>query len=131
MRSWLKPMADAVAAGRLELVCSPDLLAELATVMRRPRIAREVSANDAIQLRKLYAGAALFIEVGPSPGVRRDPRDDYLLALAEASKADYLVTRDEDLLVLERHGGTEIIYPARFLQLLHADDAASANEPFN
>ena len=39
------------------------------------------------------------------------------------SRADYLVTRDEDLLTLGRHADTEIVYPAKFLQLLEKERA--------
>lgn len=108
----------AVADGRLELACSPALLAELSRVVNRPRIAARIPQEDAVILRNLYSESLQFVDPGPDSGRCRDPHDDYLLALAEASNADYLVTRDADLLVLERHGRTEIIYPARFLQLL-------------
>lgn len=103
---------------RLELLCSEDLLAELADVLDRPRIKTVISPNHAALLRHLYAQKAVFCEPGPNPRVCRDPRDDYLLGLAMVGNADYLVTRDEDLLVLGRHESTEIVYPARFLQIL-------------
>lgn len=48
----------------------------------------------------------------------RDPDDNYLLALAETSQANYLVTRDEDLLSLKQWKDTRIIYPARLLTIL-------------
>lgn len=89
--------------GRLQLLCSEDLLAELADVLDRPRIQAFVSPEDALLLRQLYAQEATFFEPGANPKVCRDPQDDYLLALAEAARADYLVTRDEDLLVLGRY----------------------------
>jgi putative PIN family toxin of toxin-antitoxin system len=44
----------------------------------------------------------------------RDPKDDYLLALAKAAKADLLITGDDDLLVLKKHGKTRILKPAAF-----------------
>jgi predicted nucleic acid-binding protein len=50
--------------------------------------------------------------------VCRDTDDDYLLALASEGRADVLVTRDEDLLTLKKHGETEIIYVAEFLRRL-------------
>lgn len=118
IRGWWTAIADAADGGRVELICSEELLAELADVLDRPRIRQHVSAADAALFRQLYAQSAVFFEPGPDPRLCRDPRDDYLLALAAATKADYLVTRDEDLLVLVRHECTEIIYPARFLQLL-------------
>jgi hypothetical protein len=104
--------------GRVELACSEDLLAELTDVLDRPRIRARVPPEDAALFRQLYAQQATFFEPGANPQVCRDPRDDYLLSLAAVAQADFLVTRDEDLLVLEHHHSTEIIYPARFLQIL-------------
>lgn len=49
-----------------------------------------------------------------SVGVCRDPKDVFMLALAQAAKADVLITGDEDLLVLKAYGRTKIITPAAF-----------------
>ena len=48
----------------------------------------------------------------------RDVKDNFLLELSEAGNVDYLVTRDEDLLVLKRWKNTAIIKPEDFLPLL-------------
>lgn len=117
---WFAQVADAVASGRLELVCSDELLFELEGVLSRPRIARFISQVNAQRVHDLHIQAAIYLEPGSGQNICRDPSDDYLLALAAASRADYLVTRDQDLLVLQRFLDTQIIYPARFLQLLAA-----------
>ena len=52
------------------------------------------------------------------PAVSRDPKDDYLLAYALVGQADYLVTGDKDLLVLERVGTVTIATPRQFWQLV-------------
>jgi uncharacterized protein len=55
--------------------------------------------------------------IDPLPQVQRspDPDDDFLLAAAEAGKADYLVTGDKSgLLALVRHEGTRIVTAAQF-----------------
>lgn len=48
----------------------------------------------------------------------RDAKDNYLLALAMDAEADYLVTGDDDLLVLERIGKTKIVRMAEFVEAL-------------
>jgi len=50
----------------------------------------------------------------------RDPDDNYLLELAETSKASYLITRDKDLLELpnKRWKSTRIVKPEEFLSYL-------------
>jgi predicted nucleic acid-binding protein len=50
-------------------------------------------------------------DIDPLPRMERspDPTDDFLLALSEAGKADYLVTGDKSgLLALGRHKATRI-----------------------
>ena len=52
------------------------------------------------------------------PRVRRspDPNDDFLLALCEAGRADYLVTGDKSgLLSLSRHKWTQTIFARDFI----------------
>lgn len=55
----------------------------------------------------------------PIPAVTRDPKDDYLLAYALVGRADYLVSGDNDLLVLEQVGELSIVSPQEFLKMLH------------
>jgi putative PIN family toxin of toxin-antitoxin system len=45
----------------------------------------------------------------------RDPRDDPYLACALAAKAEFVVSRDEDLLVLGKPFGVEVLTPRAFL----------------
>lgn len=45
----------------------------------------------------------------------RDPKDNFLLQLAQESKSDYLITGDKDLLVLEKWQACEILTASDFL----------------
>lgn len=49
--------------------------------------------------------------------VCRDPEDNFVLELAETVKADYLITRDKDLLELPQKEwkNTKIVKPEEFL----------------
>lgn len=57
--------------------------------------------------------ASLF-EVDSIPDICRDPKDNFLLALSEKSKARFLISGDQDLLVLENYKGTRIVTLAQF-----------------
>ena len=46
--------------------------------------------------------------------VCRDFKDDPILACAETSAAEYLVTGDKDLLLLEKYGNCVILSPRDF-----------------
>ena len=48
----------------------------------------------------------------------RDPKDDKFLSLAKQVEADYLITWDEDLLVIGRIGNTKVVTPGEFLAIL-------------
>ena len=53
--------------------------------------------------------------------VCRDPDDVKILGLAAASDAEYIVTGDKDLLVLENFRDIPIINPRSFSDILHTD----------
>lgn len=88
--------------GRVELVTSPALLAEVASVLGRPRLRRYLSLEEAQRfIANLAALTALTTDPpAPHPAVCRDPADDYLVALSRATGADAIVTGDLDLLSL-------------------------------
>jgi uncharacterized protein len=56
----------------------------------------------------------------PEVHVVRDRDDDMVVACALAAKADYLVSRDKDLLSLGQHEGVTMISPEAFLRVLRA-----------
>jgi putative PIN family toxin of toxin-antitoxin system len=50
--------------------------------------------------------------------VVRDPKDAHVLEAAVAGRADYIVSGDNDLLVLARYEAVEIVTPAAFVAML-------------
>jgi predicted nucleic acid-binding protein len=56
---------------------------------------------------------------GPPPQVCRDPKDDYLVALARSSQADAIVTGDLDLLAIHpAELDIEVITPRQLVDQL-------------
>lgn len=75
--------------------------------------------------------------VAPAPlgkQVSRDASDDPYLAAALAARAEFIITRDPDLLTLRKPFGVEILTPRAFLSRLHfgqfATKASQPNKPF-
>ena len=100
------------------LVCA-EQLDELRATFRKPGIAARIKPYKAGRLVNQLTRLAEVVD--PLPRVRRspDPTDDYLLGLAEAGAADYLVTGDKSgLLNLVRHKTTRILSASRFAALL-------------
>jgi uncharacterized protein len=112
---------DAALDGRVELVTSPLLLREITSVLARERLRKYVSADEAMRfVADLAAQTTLLVDPpGPHPTVCRDPRDDYLVALAEASGAEAIITGDLDLLAIDPGElAVEVITPRQFIERL-------------
>ena len=54
--------------------------------------------------------------------VERDPDDDMIIACAVVADADYIVSRDRDLLDLGEYAGIEIVAPETFIHRLRNSD---------
>lgn len=111
---------NAALDGRIELVMSPALLAEVANVLSRPRIRRRLSAEDAqLFLADIATQVAMVADPANPPKVCRDPDDDYLVGLANASGAEMLVTGDDDLLAVEPdQAAVEVVTPRQLIDRL-------------
>lgn len=97
------------------LLFSRELLEEFITVAERPKLKKYFSNNDLIDLLETIDEVAEFVEVTTEVTECRDPKDNFLLSLAIDGDADFLLTGDHDLLVLERVGDTEIKTISEFL----------------
>lgn len=74
--------------GAFELVVSPKLLEELATVLRRSKFRRYVTEDEAAQYVDTVRRLAIILEdPEQAPAVSADPKDDYLMALAGSAGA--------------------------------------------
>jgi len=106
LRAWLE--------GAFELVVSPLLLDELQRALGYPKLRQRITADEAAELLELLRRAASN-ESDPTPAPARapDPGDDYLIALAAASRAR-LVSGDAHLLGLAAE--LPIESPAAFLR---------------
>lgn len=115
-------------AERYTLCVSTPASAELAAVIDRPSLARKIAAvggrNPAYVLQMLARARTVALP-DPVPAVSRDPNDDVFLATAVAAQADYLVSEDNDLLVLSEHAGTRILSAAAFLRVLDGEDPST------
>lgn len=106
-------LVDALLEGRAILCLSPKLLAELADVLRREKFRarlEERNLDAAAILARFEKVAQMFDPLPmPVPTSLRDPDDVHVLACAVAAPADFIVTGDKDLLVLETFQGIPII----------------------
>ena len=108
-------LIDAWLDRKFTLVSHAIQLDEMREVTRRDKIRALVRPFEAGRLVNQIAVIADMPERLPPVERSRDPRDDFLLALCEAGKADWLVTGDkDDLLALVRYAETAIVTATHF-----------------
>jgi len=126
VKSPPRRIVDGWLEGQFKLVTSLHLVEELAHVLGYPRIAERVRL-DPTDVDVILAALLSQAEVVPGelqlPGVTRDPKDDAVVACAVEGQADYLVSGDDDLLVLHVYEGTQVVTPRRFLEILRREEA--------
>ncbi len=55
--------------------------------------------------------------------IERDPKDDIIISCAVAASADYIISRDRDLLDLGDYGEIQIVSPEEFMGILNEHSA--------
>ncbi len=108
---------------RLEIIASPQLIAELRGVVLRPGFRRWFDEASARQLvARIERHATVHADPPHREGATRDPKDDYLVALAQAAEVDVIVSGDRDLHAAEQ-AKLSVWTPRRL-----ADHLASSSE---
>ncbi|MGB3946948.1 MAG: putative toxin-antitoxin system toxin component, PIN family [Bacteroidia bacterium] len=105
-----------IQANKVIIVFSDELLEEFLDVVSRPKLKKYFSTSDVNELLGKVDNFAEFIEVKSHTNVCSDPKDNFLLSLCEDSKADYLLTGDDDLLVLKKYKKTLILKLTDYLE---------------
>lgn len=113
--------------GMLEIIIDLALTNEL-RLYTSANLSKEIfkklyffGANEEILTKTtLVLDSCTFIKPTVKATVCRDPKDNFILELAETARIDYIVTRDKDLLELpgSEWKSTKIIKPEAFLPFL-------------
>ena len=103
---------------RFEVYVCAQLIEEIRDVASRDKICKHLGSNDLDDLLAILNAFCQFvvIESEVSPTAVRDPKDLYLLALADTIGADYIVSGDADLTDLGEYHQARIIKLADFKQ---------------
>jgi hypothetical protein len=100
------------------LVTSEALVAEFRDVASRPLFRSRLRASAVELLAAGLQDFSFHCRHLPAGTVAPDPKDSYLLAMAQASQAEFLVTGDKELLSLKQYGSTRIVTPAAMIEIL-------------
>ena len=104
--------------GIIEPIFSQQLFDEIILVTQRPKLQKYFSPEQVNDLIDFLKEIGVLVEIRSSVLVCRDPKDNYLLALAQDSGANYLITGDRDLLILENFAGTVILTYQDFTSII-------------
>lgn len=115
----MESVAQLFVNPNIEIYVSEELIHELKDVLSRPKHTSRIS-SDSIQAMWILMDeyCKMVTDYEMTMAYIRDPKDLYLLSMAEAIDADYLVTGDIDILVLGKHLKTQIVTYRDFLQIL-------------
>lgn len=114
---------DAANARKYTLLTADELTNELERVLNRAKFAPMLEAIERTAAEFLTAYRDLAETVTPIPvpaDALRDPKDTIFLGCALGGNADYLVSGDQDLLVLGQYQSVTIVSAAQFLTILAA-----------
>ena len=115
-----------------------DMCGEEATLYTAEEILQEIRGvlleKEYIRNRYQYSDAdvEIFVSrlreksiiVSQMPDLRvieRDPKDDMVIACAVAAQADYIISRDLDLLDMKIYQGIQIVSPENFIHFLRSN----------
>ena len=98
------------------ILFSAELIAEIRVTITKPRLRKYFRANAFEEMLSTFDPYIDLVIPESLVTVCRDPKDNFLLALARDGKADYLLTGDKDLLDLKKFGKTKIRTIAEFIR---------------
>jgi putative PIN family toxin of toxin-antitoxin system len=114
-----RQVLDLARSSVIMLFTSPDLLAELADVLRREKFAHRLEQAGVTADELVYGYAAVARTIRPAkiaPVILDDPDDDKVLACAKTAKAEIITSGDHHLLSLKEYEGIQILPVNQFLQ---------------
>ena len=106
---------DRISEGIDELYISDQIINEISEVMARPKFQTNKEIINGYVKTILKSSKKVFVE-GNVKGVCRDKDDDDKLECALICEADFIITGDEDLLIMKNYENVKIITQREYLE---------------
>lgn len=104
-------------SNKIRILFSEELIEEIASTIAKPKLKKYFTGNALEEMLTQFEPYIDLIKVKKNINICRDPKDNFLLDLAKAGKADFLLTGDNDLLTIEKNGKCKIMKISAFLEL--------------
>ena len=105
------------------LLLSGPTRSELLEVLYRPRLQRYLVEVEREGIRRRIEARGERVAITERVEASRDPKDDKFLEVADGGGAGFIVSGDQDLLVLDPFRGIRILTPAAFLVAMGEEEA--------
>ena len=113
-----RPIINAFIEKKFNIIISEEIKEELVKILASPNISKRIPIEDASQILELIDLNSIKVKPKEQVFDCRDSKDNKFLECAIESKADFVVTNDKDLLVLNPYKETRIVSAIEFLKLL-------------
>ncbi|PZV27517.1 MAG: putative toxin-antitoxin system toxin component, PIN family [Snowella sp.] len=100
-----------------QVLMSNSVLEEIEMVLLRPKFDKYISQLERRFFLTNFLKTVEFIAETEVVTICRDPKDDKILNLALSGQAEYIISGDQDLLVLNPFQGIQIITIDTFLKI--------------
>lgn len=100
---------DLVLNDKAEIITCEQLVEEFKRTLQKPKLQKYISSERAALATELLEQSSTSVKITSTVTLCRDAKDNYLLALAQDAQADFLLTGDDDLIVLNPFGQTQIM----------------------
>jgi uncharacterized protein len=99
-----------------DILLSFEVIEELYDVLGRSAFDRYIDEDDRLQFLTVLVKESTLVEISEKIKECRDPSDDKFLELAINGKADFIISGDNDLQVLNPFRKIPIVSPREFLE---------------
>lgn len=110
----------------VNLYTTEEILQEIRQVLlEKPHIRnRYTYSSDTVEIFIEYLRniSTVVTQLPEIRVIERDPKDDMIISCAIAASANYIISRDRDLLDLGNYQQIQIVTPEKFIQILRAGE---------
>ena len=115
----LSSLAEVLCRHDVEVYVSEQLLDEIRGVIAREKFDKLISAETRYYFFEMVYDVCLFTDITvKAKSDIRDPKDLYLLSMAESVPVDYIVSGDRDLTDMKQHAGIPILKYSELIDML-------------
>jgi uncharacterized protein len=103
-----------------DVLLSLDLLQEISEVISRHKFAKFITIEEREEFLERFVQDTILVEIIEEIQACRDPKDDLVLELAVSGGAEYIISGDKDLLVLNPFRNIKIVTAQEFLIIIES-----------